>query len=523
MIAFLALAIVLGATSAIVGAEDQFSLPFEGQASSVRQGKIDAPVFAKLRQLGIQPADVCSDAVFLRRTHLDVIGTLPSADEAQAYLTNRGKNKRRALIEALLKRDEFADYWAMKWGDLLRIKAEFPINLWPNAVQAYHRWLRISIAEEMPYDQFVREIVTASGSNFRVPQVNFYRSLQSKDPEALAQAVALTFMGTRAEQWPRERLRNMAKFFSYIGYKRTAEWKEEIVYFDTEKLARDSYKTAVFPDGTEVELPDDKDPREVFADWLITPTNPWFTRSIVNRSWYWMLGRGVVHEPDDIRPDNPAVNPKLLTLLEREMVAADYDMKGLFREILNSKTYQLSSLPADDHPDGEANFAYYKLRRLEAEVLIDALCQITGTTEEYSSAIPEPFTFIPGHRRTMSLADGSITSTFLEMFGRPPRDTGVESERNNKTSPAQRLHMLNSSHIQRKIEQSEGLRRLTGSRRKQEESVMMIYLTILSRLPTPHEIAVVEEYSRSSEAGTREALIDLVWALFNSTEFLYRH
>ena len=523
MKAFLTLAIAFGAASTVVGAENRFALPFEGQPTSVRQGKIDTQVFAKLRQLGIQPANVCSDAVFLRRAHLDVIGTLPSADESRAYLTSRDKYKRRALIEALLKRDEFADYWAMKWGDLLRIKAEFPINLWPNAVQAYHRWLRISIAEEMPYDQFVREIITASGSNFRVPQVNFYRSLQSKEPEALAQAVALTFMGTRAEQWPKERLRNMAKFFSYIGYKQTAEWKEEIVYFDTEKLAQESDKTAVFPDGTTVELSDDKDPREVFADWLITPANPSFTRSIVNRAWYWMFGRGIVHEPDDIRPDNPAVNPKLLTLLERELVSSDYDLKELFRAILSSKAYQLSSIPASDHPDAEANFAHYSLRRLEAEVLIDALCQITGTTEEYQSAIPEPFTFVPGHQRTMSLSDGSITSSFLEMFGRPSRDTGMESERNNKSSSAQRLHMLNSSHIQRKIEQSDGLKRLTGSSRKREESVMMIYLTILSRLPTDDEMKIVEEYAQSSEVGNREALIDLVWALFNSTEFLYRH
>ena len=523
MKAFLALTVVLGAASAVVGAENQLVLPFESQPTSVRQGKIDALVFARLRQLGIQPANVCSDAVFLRRAHLDVIGTLPSADEARAYLTSRGKNKRRALIEALLKRDEFADYWAMKWGDLLRVKAEFPINLWPNAVQAYHRWLRISIANEMPYDQFVREIITASGSNFRVPQVNFYRSLQSKDPEALAQAVALTFMGTRAEQWPKERRRNTAKFFSYIGYKRTAEWKEEIVYFDTEKLAQESDKTAVFPDGTTVELSDDKDPREVFADWLITPDNPWFTRSIVNRAWYWMFGRGIVHEPDDIRPDNPATNPKLLTLLERELVSSDYDLKGLFREILNSKAYQLSSIPASDHPDAEANFAHYRLRRLGAEVLIDALCQITGTTEEYESAIPEPFTFVPGHQRTMSLSDGSITSAFLEMFGRPSRDTGLESERNNKSNSAQRLHLLNSTHIQRKIEQSDGLKRLTGSKRKMEESVMMIYLTILSRLPTENEMKIVADYAAPSGVSTRDALIDLVWALFNNTEFLYRH
>ncbi len=521
MKALLPLAVVLMATSIVAGGE--LVPPFEGKASSIRQGDIDALIFSRMRQEGIQQANVCSDAVFLRRAHLDLIGTLPSGDEAVAYLDNSSRFKRRALVEALLKRDEFADYWAMKWGDLLRVKAEFPINLWPNAVQAYHRWLRISISEDIPYDQFTREIITASGSNFRVPPVNFYRSLQSKDPEALAQAVALTFMGCRAEQWPRERLENMAKFFSYIGFKGTAEWKEEIVYFDAERLAEDPDRTAIFPDGTEVELADNVDPREVFADWLISPSNPWYTRAIVNRAWSWMFGRGIIHEADDIRPDNPAVAPRLLTLLEREFVAANYDLKELLRQIANSKVYQLSSIPADDHPDAESHFAYYRIRRLEAEVLIDALCQITDTTEEYSSAIPEPFTFVPGHQRTMKLSDGSITSTFLEMFGRPPRDTGTESERNNKISPAQRLHMLNSSHIQKKIEQSKGLRHLTNSDREMDKSVVLIYLALVSRYPTEAEMKIVKAYSESSEVGKRETLIDLVWALFNSLEFLYRH
>ena len=175
------------------------------------------------------------------------------------------------------------------------------------------------------------------------------------------------------------------------------------------------------------------------------------------------MGRGIIHEPDDIRPDNPAANPKLLELLEQELFAAKYDLKELFRIILNSKTYQLSSIPQSDNPNAEKYFAYYPLRRLDAEVLADALCQITGTTEEYSSAIPEPFTFIPPHQRSIALADGSITSTFLEMFGRPPRDTGLESERSTRPSAAQRLHLLNSSHIQRKIEQSAKLRELTSN------------------------------------------------------------
>jgi hypothetical protein len=423
----------------------------------------------------------------------------------------------------------------MKWSDILRVKSEFPINLWPNAVQTYHRWIRTCIKENMPYDKFVRELLTASGSNFRVPPVNFYRAVQSKESQSIAQAVALTFMGVRAESWPKERLSGMSAFFSKVGYRTTAEWKEEIVVFDPDKLALSTVEgaaapdsnavtqVAIFPDGNSVRLSPDQDPREVFANWLISPKNPWFARNIVNRIWSWLLGRGIIDEPDDIRPDNPPGNPELLAYLERELLASHYDLKHIYRLILNSNTYQLSSIPTTDKPEGEANFSHYPLRRLEAEVLIDALNQITGTTEKYSSAIPEPFTFIPENQRSIALADGSITSSFLEMFGRPPRDTGLESERSNRPTSDQRLHLLNSSHIQRKIEQSSRLRDLMQSRRKPREVTTELYLTILSRFPTDEELKIIEAYSKSRRENRREVAFDLAWALINSAEFLYRH
>jgi len=533
---------------------------------------IDEWVFRRLAELGIPPAEGCTDEVFVRRVYLDVIGTLPTPKEVRQFLSAssvNGPDKRCALIDRLLgldvqrsptfndvqRSEEFADYWAMRWGDVLRVKAEFPINLWPNAVQAYTRWIRTRIRENMPYDQFARELLTASGSNFRVPQVNFYRALQTKEPQAIAKTVALTFMGERADKWKPDRLAGMANLFAYVAYKSTREWKEDIVFFDLVKAAKDAeagaMKAGTLPDGTVRQLSPDRDPREVFADWLLAPGNPWFARCIANRVWSWFLGRGIIHEPDDIRPDNPPRNPELLAHLERELVASKYDLKRLFRLILNSKTYQLSSVyrqhPAGSRQDGggtasvplakgsrqdgggtadaEANFAYYPVRRLDAEVLIDALCQITGTTEEYSSPIPEPFTFLPESRRSIALPDGSITSSFLEMFGRPPRDTGLESERTNDSTPAQRLHFLNSSHVRLKIEQSRTLRPLIASGQKNLRSAATeLYLLILSRFPTDPELAIVEAYSRKSEEtrGTN-ALVDLAWALLNSTEFLCRH
>lgn len=508
-----------------VGAAGQIAaeMPFDGATSGPTwDGPIDKLILARHKRLGIEPANICSDAVFVRRAYLDVIGTLPTAWEARAFIQDKSPNKRSALIDRLLKRPEFADYWAMKWGDLLRVKAEFPINLWPNAAALYHRWIRTSLKEDKPYDQFVRELLTASGSNFVEPPANFYRAAQSKDPNTLAKVVALTFMGARIEKWPKDKQDSMAEFFSQVGFKPTSEWKEEIVFFDQAK-AGGKPRQAVLPDGTKVVLPPDRDPREVFADWLITPKNPWFARNIVNRAWYWLMGWGIVNRPDDIRPDNPPTNPELLALLERELVRNRYDIKAVFRLILNSRTYQLSSIPASDKFVAEAEFASYRLRRLEAEVLIDALCQVTGTTERYTSAIPEPFTYVPPKNRSISLADGSITSSFLEMFGRASRDTGLESERNNKPTSSQRLHLLNSSHIQRKIEQGWKIRNLLRSKGDPREKITMIYLTILSRYPTAEELKTIRDYATTSTAKGTAAMVDLIWSLVNSPEFVYRH
>lgn len=485
--------------------------------------RIDTFVMANLRKQGVQPAGLCTDQVFVRRVYLDVTGTLPEPDEIRKFFENPSPSirKRTAMIQTLLESDEFADYWSLKWGDLLRIKAEFPINLWPNAVQAYHRWIHDALQENMPYDQFARELLTSSGSNFRVPQVNFYRAIQGHEPSTIAGAVALTFMGVRLDAWPEDKRSQMEAFFSRVAYKDTAEWKEEIVYLDPNA---DEPLEAVFPDGKTVQIKPGEDPRVVFAGWLVSADNEWFARNIVNRVWAWLMGRGLIHEPDDIRPDNPAVHPEVLEYLQKELVRSDYDLRHLFRLILGSGTYQQSSIPQADHTEAEAWFACYPVRRLEAEVLIDALCWISQTEETYSSPIPEPFTFIPGENRTVELADGSITSQFLEMFGRPARDTGLESERNNQPNDSQRLHMLNSSHVQSKIDSSARLNALVrNAKGNRPQLIADVYLTILSRYPSQEELAVADQYLQTKGLALRQATSDLVWALINTKEFLYRH
>ncbi|HSV72836.1 MAG TPA: DUF1553 domain-containing protein [Chthonomonadales bacterium] len=495
--------------------------PYELNREPTAAGMIDELVFARLRRLGIRPARPASDSAFLRRASLGIIGTLPTAAEARAFLSDASPTKRRDLVEGLLAREEYADYWAMRWCDALRVKAEFPINLWPNAVQAYHRWVRTCLRDNVRYDRFARELLTASGSNFRVAPVNFYRALQGRGPEPVARVVALTLMGARADRWPPARLRGMAAFFSRIAYKPTGEWKEEIVQHDGSK---GPVTGAAFPDGTRAVIAPGRDPREAFAAWLTAPGNPWFASAAVNRVWAWMFGRGIVHEPDDIRPGNPPGNPELLAHLERSFVASGYDLRGLIRTIALSSTYQLSCVRRSASPAAESQFAFYPLRRLDAEVLIDAINQITGTTESYSSAIPEPFTFIPERVRSIALADGSITSSFLQMFGRPARDTGMFSERNNSATAAQRLHLLNSSHIRNKIERGPAMLAITRSARPDHESVETLYLTMLSRSPTEGERAAVGQHlATAGRPGRSQAMVDLAWALLNSPEFLFRH
>jgi hypothetical protein len=554
------LVIVFAAIGGVAAAEPEASVPeasiFENPGPAAPAGELDRIVFAKLASLDMQPV-LCSDAVFVRRAYLDVIGTLPTAEEVKAFLDDPdAANKRHVLIDRLLERSEYADYWSMKWGDALRIKAEIPVNLWPNAAQAYHRWVRAAIAENKPYDQFVREMLTSNGSNFRVGPVNFYRAVQDKTPEVIAATVALTFMGSRVDFWPQGRLAGTAVFFSQISYKPTSEWKEEIVFWDpfqarkvpgnvvpgreapgtartkpegdgqaeTPALPtlRTEPLTAVFPDGTSVELPVDRDPREAFAAWLITPENPWFTRCIVNRVWAWLLGRGIIHEADDIRDDNPPSNPELLAYLQKEFIASGYNLKHLYRLILNSSTYQFSAVPRHNTPEARAQFASYYPRRLDAEVLIDAVNKITGTTDLYTSAIPEPYTYIPRDMPAIALADGSVTSQFLTLFGRSARATGMVNERVNRPVALQWLHMLNSSHIQRKLANGPNLKAIFESGRPQDEIARELYLTILSRQPTSEELKTVAEYVGAAKSK-RDAALDIAWALINTSEFLYRH
>lgn len=504
-------------------------LAWAGNAATLAaENRVDAYVSAQQTVTGIPPSEVCSDEVFVRRVFLDVIGTLPFAEEVRAFLASQQPDKRGKLIDRLLERPEFADYMALKWCDLLRVKSEFPSNLWPNAVQAYYYWIRDAFRHNMPYDQFARALLTTSGSNFRNPPVNFYRPFQERTPRNILDTVALVFMGVRLEHsgWSEDELLGMDAFFAKVAYKKTAEWKEEIVYSDPQKTFLNPPTNgvpvvAVFPGGKPLDLDPFADPRVGFADWLTSHQNPWFAKAIVNRIWFWTMGRGLIHEVDDIRPDSHPWSPELLAYLEDELITARYDLKHIYRLILNSSAYQRSSVATPENAGDVAGFSHYRVSRLDAEVLIDAICRITGTNEKYSSAIPEPFTFIPASQRTLGLADGSIKSSFLEMFGRPGRDSSLASDRNNNVSVFQALHMLNSSHIQKKLMTSWRLLKIRSSCPDAPARIEQLYLEILSRFPTDSEKKSAMDYveANSAEAGFG----DLAWALLNTSEFILRH
>lgn len=505
------------ANAAVNNIDPTYEQPRSGQL----RNKIDQLVLADLKRNGIQPAPLASDAVFMRRVYQDLAGAMPRWWDARNFIRSNDPKKREKLIERLMTTEHYREYWTLKWCDMLRVKSEFPINLWPNATQAYNRWIYEAIKNNTPYDQFVKKLLLSSGSNFRNPEANFYRAVSEKNQEGLTRAVMLTFMGTRYDKWPEGMQKELQKFFSQIKYKSTDEWKEQIVYIDLTPGKKISSK---LPDGTSVNLDPATDARQVFADWLISPDNPWFARCAVNRIWYWLMGRGIIHEADDIMFNSKPANPALLSYLEEEFIRSKFNMQHIIKLIVNSDTYQQSFISHSDSPLAQEKFAYYTVHRLDAEIIVDFLDSLGGKKEKYVSPIPEPFTFIPPENRTISLADGSISSQFLSRFGRPARDSGLLEERKNVSTSSQRLFMLNSNYIQEKLSAGASLRYIMRNRKfNANQAYSAVYLLILNRFPSDKELREINEYANSNKTGRTRAMMDLTWSLLNSKEFLYHH
>jgi hypothetical protein len=499
--------------------------------------RVDELVFAKLKKLGIPPSELCSDAEFVRRLYLDVIGTLPAPDQVRTFLADTDPQKRSKLIDQLLSRDEFADYWSLKWGDLLRIKSEYPVNVWPKAVQVYYRWLHDALQANKPFDQFVRELLTLNGSNFRCPPVNFFRAMPGRTPQAFAETTALVFMGARfncvrchahpTETWTLDDEVGLAAFFAKVAIKPTNEWKEEIVYFNADGgVWHPRTKQLVKPkvlDGPPLDLGPEEDPRIPFAQWLTSPQNPWFAKNAVNRVWSWLLGRGIVDEPDDLRTTNPPENPELLDFLSQEFVSHQFDLRHIYRLILNSRTYQLSSSTNALNARDVAHFSHYRLKRLGAEELLDAVSQVTGSAEPFSSWIPVPALRLPNGYRATQLPDSDIDCTFLDTFGRPSRDTPYEGDRNADPTARQAMFLMSSDTLQWKIAGGERIKQWFAAQKSDADIIDETYLAALSRLPTDEERQKAAAFLTKHQAARVEAVQDLVWAVITTKEFLVNH
>ncbi len=484
---------------------------------------IDGLVWDKLKNLGISPSSPADEATFLRRVSLDTIGTLPTVDEARAFLADRSADKRERLIQQLLQRDEYNDYWTMRWADLLRVDQD---RTQPEGAVAMTRWLHRQIAENRPYDEFVRELVTAQGNTHdEAGPAALFKVLDT--PEALSRSFSQLFLGVRIEcaqchhhpfeRWGQDDYYGLAGFLTGVSSKSLPQGGQAIFvkpgsdlqHPRTGKTIAARALGAAAADFTGI-----ADRREVLAAWITSPDNPYFAKVIANRLWAHYFGRGLVEPIDDFRATNPATNEPLLTALEAHLRELRFDLRAFTRTLLHSQAYQLS---AETNPTNAAdlqNFSHATDRALPAEVLLDAISQVTG--------VPEKFSGWPRGYRAIQVWDNRMPSYFLRIFGRPLRVSVCECERSNEPSISQALHLMNSREIQSRIESEAGFaKRLSDSEKRPGKIVEELFLAMLSRFPSAEEQQLMQaEFERSDR---RTAAEDILWTLMNTREFLYNH
>lgn len=453
-------------------------------------------------------SEKCSDEVFLRRAYLTMTGTLPQPQTVNRFLDNKSSTKRTWLVNKLLEDELTLKYLQMRWGDILRIKSEFPSNLWPNGVQAYNRWVYEQLLNNVPYNKMVHDLLISCGSNFRSPAVNFYRGFQKRTPKIFYDNINLLFLGNR------ECKDNGYVCFSQVKFKDTKEWKEEIIYIDYHKPV--SSQKVVLEDGTVLTLRPETDWREEYVAWLTSPENRRFAEVFVNRMWYWIFGKGIVHEPDDWREDNKPSDPQRLKELTDYFIKNNFNMKLLLKKILLSDEFN-----AKTAPEGS-----YVPQRLPAEVIVDNLSSVTGVWSTYMSRVPEPFTYYPPKTRATHLGDATVSSTELELFGKVSRDVSLESQRNNNITSRQLLYLMNSSVLEKRMRRGPVLKQICKQYTEPSQVKDManaITLRTLSRRATPQEIELYKNHMEQNKLPMTELAYDIMWTQVNSNEFLYNH
>jgi hypothetical protein len=521
---------------------------------------VDTHLFAKMKRLGLAPAGVASDPEFIRRASLDLCGVLPTPDEVREFLGDTRSDKRARLVDSLLERPEYQDYWALKWADVFGNNRR---ALQAKGAYAFHLWIRDHIANNTPFDSVVRELIGAKGSTFNNPPVNFYRNdCIAKDPQSLAQNTAQLFLGVRMscaqchnhpfERWTQDDYYGFAAFFARVTSKpdplnpRIARFNQGALVIDDDKSGEMIHPRtgAIVPPkflGAAVaSIPEGGERRVVLARWLASSENPFFARELANRTWYHLLGRGIIDPVDDVRDSNPPASEELIDALAKDLVAHRFDVKHLIRTIMTSRVYQLSALPDAESRDGERYFVSAVVKLLSAEPLLDALSAATGAPEPFDdpdsrnrdagqklvdakSAAPT-FGAMPEGTRAAQLPDGDVYQhPFLSAFGQPARETSCECERSGDAGLAHALQLINGSTIKAKLARPDNrIGKLLAAERTDSELVDEIYLATLSRLPTAAERSTALTHVARS-GNRRRAWEDVQWALLNSKEFLFRH
>ncbi len=509
-------------------------VPHDVYAQADNKNFIDAEVLKKLENLRIPPSGRVDDAQFMRRAFLDTIGVLPTADEVRAFLADAAPDKRERLVDALLARPEFVDCWTYKWSDLLLVSSG---TLKPAAVNAYYAWIRQRVEENTPGDQFVREIVVARGSTLENGAANFYTL--HEDPLVMAETASMAFLGMSIncarchdhplEKWTNDDYYGMANLFARVrgkgwggerGSGDGGDGNRSIFTVGQGELIQPRTGKPQPPrplDGKPVPFDETSDRRIALAEWITGPENPYFTRAIVNRVWANFLGVGLVEKVDDLRVTNPPSNEELMSALSRYLVENKYDLKKLMRAILTSGTYQRSSRPTPGNESDDRYYSRYYPRRLKAEVLLDAVSQVTGAPTKWDG--------YPEGTRALQLRDTNVSSYFLTTFGRPTRTITCECERSGDPSMVQVLHILNGDTLNAKLDaKGNRIDKAVDAKQTPEAILDEAFLSALSRFPTSDEKSrMLAILSGAAADDQRAAIGDLYWSILSSKVFLFNH
>ena len=501
------------------------------------QTVVDKFTQKKWQELGIVPSGLASDEQFIRRVYLDLTGSLPKPAEVKEFLADTSKDKRDKLIDRLLETPEYSYLFANKWADVLRVKRRGQPDRAAGTF-AFHSWIRESIAKDKPHDQFAREILAATGDENQAPPTVWYKELQN--PQEFVDDVAQVFLGQRLacaqchhhpyEKWSQDDYWGMAAFFGRVGRKNQQvlggvgnQQAQRQVIFNrgngnvTNKRTGAAAKIQPL-DGEPMEISSEDDPRQKLVDWMANPKNPFFARAVANRYWSHFFGRGIVDPIDDMRVTNPPTNPELLDALAKELVKSKFSLKHLIKVIVKSRTYQLSSTPNEFNKHDKQSYARFYPRRMSAEVLYDAVSQVTST--------PAAFGGLPTDKhapnRAIMLPDEAFASYFLDVFGRPQRISACECERVSEANLAQALHLLNSQEIQNKLTAGNGRAALLANdKRSDAEKVDELFLWVFSRLPSAEHRQVAIEHLNRNAMNKKLAYENLLWALINTKEFVF--